>query len=779
MAPARRSSRLSGPRTRYTDDPFEVAGISGESGSEEAARAPRGKGKRRANRDISSDEEFANVGDGDEEEDFEDANEDDVLEDEEGGPLPGMDVVSEDEEISDAEGKAADGEVLVMRSRYNKKRRPDGTLALGPDETHYRGIWNPVEHVGKGVHLRLTFGTDERDLLAMVYARDRWFRGVDSTFPTRASLDEAQTMSNYGCGQTFGVDPEEMKREATRGWDWYYDDNIGGRFRKRQRIEKISEEEARRVYLPRPKKEKHTVIIGPTDNRIVTELGQEECLDFGEAWSEVKARKRKDAKPSEDTKTHPSSSVADEALNDSTQKPRKLREGWILNMGNKVQCLAWAPNQGGLTQYLAVVVPITEEQKKEYTKQAEPKGAPAFTPSELYPAALQIWSFKAKKDDIFTRRLDMTFKPKLRLVLCTDWGDLRRISWCPMARASREEDDEDISKNLGLLAGVWGDGTVKVLDIKLSRDPNATEFCKKYKPTNAVNTFLTDTCDTDRVLSPAFSAKPPSTVCSCVTWLSPSDIAVGCANGFVAIWNIASSDKRGTESDPLPYMYHQLHSTYVFSLASAYPTHPHLLGSVSMDGHTRLFSILDPQKDMVETTRMRMGSMHMSYSPFLQSFFSSDENDFVRLLALRRFFTTTTVAKLPSTVSALAPCSSWHPSALMGCTGGTVIAVNPLRRLLYTKERHWQQTWFTHEWAQGKKEGTSGVSRFHDGFRAENVSHLRSMMGEKLINGLVTITIYDDGTHITALSWNPNQRCAGWASAGMGCGLVRVEDLAL
>ncbi|KAL2008045.1 hypothetical protein VTN00DRAFT_8027 [Thermoascus crustaceus] len=765
MAPARRSTRLTGSRTRYTNDPFEAAGISGEdeSGSEEAAvrATARGKGKRRVNRGVSSDEEFA-ANDGDEEEDdddFEDA------EDEEGDgpPLPGMGVVSDEDEemISDAERKpvADGGEVFVMRSRYNKKRRPDGTIALGPDETHYRGIWNPMEHVGKGVHQRLTFGTDERDLLAMVYARDRWFRGVDSTFPTRASLDEAPTMSNYGCGQTFGADPEEMKREAMRGWDWYYDGGgIGGRFRKRQRVEKIDEKEARRVYLPRPKKGKHTVIFGPADNRKVCGLGQEECLDFGEAWSEVKvSRTKKDAQPFEDTENvPPSSSTADE---DMDQKPRKLREGWILNLGNKVQCLAWAPNQGGLTQYLAVVVPITEQQKSEFLTPAEPKGAPAFTPSEPYPAALQIWSFKARKNDAFTRRLDMTFKPKLRLVLCTDWGDLRRLAWCPMARASREEDEEDISKNLGLLAGVWGDGTVKVLDIKLSRDPNATEFYKVH--------------------SPAFSAKPPSTVCSCVTWLSPSDIAVGCANGFVAVWNIAAAEKRGTESDPLPYVYHQLHSTYIFSLASAYPTHPHLLGSVSIDGHTRLFSILDPQKDMVETTRMRMGSMHMSYSPFLQSFFSSDENDFVRLLALRRFFTTTTVARLPSTVSTMAPCSFWHPSALMGCTGGTVIAVNPLRRLLYTKERHWQQTWFTHEWAQGKEKESSGVSRFHDGFKAESVSQIRSMMGEKLINGLVIITNYDDGTHITALSWNPNQRCAGWASAGMGCGLVRVEDLAL
>lgn len=200
-----------------------------------------------------------------------------------------------------------------------------------------------------------------------------------------------------------------------------------------------------------------------------------------------------------------------------------------------------------------------------------------------------------------------------------------------------------------------------------------------------------------------------------------------------------------------------------------------------MDGQTRLTSILDPQKDVVETVRMRMGSMQMSYSPVLQAFFSNDENDFVRLLALRRFYSTITVARLPSTVFTLAPCSFWHPSALVGCTGGTVIAVNALRRLLHSREKNWHLSWFTHEWVRNKEENGVGVSRFFDGHRAESVSLMRSMVTDrrKLVNGALIVTIYEEKTHITALAWNPNRQCAGWASAGMGCGLVRVEDLAI
>lgn len=99
---------------------------------------------------------------------------------------------------------------------------------------------------------------------------------------------------------------------------------------------------------------------------------------------------------------------------------------------------------------------------------------------------------------------------------------------------------------------------------------------------------------------------------------------------------------------------------------------------------------------------------------------------------------------------------------------------------MHSKFKQWQQIWFKHEWVRGRGASGSGVSRFFDGFRIEQVALLRNLVGEqKLVNGHIVITIHDEETHVTSLAWNPNQSCAGWAAAGMGCGLVRVEDVAL
>src|SRR5207247_3114254 len=96
----------------------------------------------------------------------------------------------------------------------------------------------------------------------------------------------------------------------------------------------------------------------------------------------------------------------------STSRPQKVREGWILNLGNRVQCLAWAPNCTGASQYLAVSVPITEQQKIA-VGEAVPKGAPAFTHSAPYPAAIQLWSFESIKVGQELRRVAMSRQARL------------------------------------------------------------------------------------------------------------------------------------------------------------------------------------------------------------------------------------------------------------------------------------------------------------------------------------------------------------------------------
>ena len=46
-----------------------------------------------------------------------------------------------------------------------------------------------------------------------------------------------------------------------------------------------------------------------------------------------------------------------------------------------------------------------------------------------------------------------------------------------MGRAKRDADEQNGTKFVGLLAGIWGDGKMRVLDIKLSQG-EATEFGK-------------------------------------------------------------------------------------------------------------------------------------------------------------------------------------------------------------------------------------------------------------------------------------------------------------
>jgi transcription factor C subunit 6 len=139
--------------------------------------------------------------------------------------------------------------------------------------------------------------------------------------------------------------------------------------------------------------------------------------------------------------------------------------------------MAWAPNQDGLSQYLAIAAPITEEQKNELrTEESEPFSA--FQPSESFPSALQIWEFKAQESKTGTKSLDMDHKPQLRQVICADWGDLRRLAWCAMPRERRKEDEEHTKMPIGLLATVWTDGSLRVLDIKTDRGSQKTEYSK-------------------------------------------------------------------------------------------------------------------------------------------------------------------------------------------------------------------------------------------------------------------------------------------------------------
>ena len=456
MPSGRRSGRLKGPRAVYVDDPFKAAGLSDDEDSIEQEIPRKGKNKRAPTEDSASDDEFV-AGSGEEAD--ERIEEEDEAEDEPEGELEedfGSEADASDPEemeIDDIENTPRkERSMSYQQDASVRKRRADGTVVPSAEETHTRGIIEPRDHLSKGTYYTLTFGSDDRDLMPAVHFRMRWNKGVDAVFPSRYTLEETEKKPEYLYGPTFGVHPDDVLKESTRGWDWYYDRDIGERFRKRQRIETIEESMAFQKYLPQPDARKHGILLGPHDNQQLFELGYHESFDFGKAWENPNSKK---------------DSLGDEI--------KRIREGWILNIGHKAHCMAWAPNQNGLTQYLAVAAPITEDQKNQYrSEDSEPISS--FQPSEPFPSALQIWEFKGKPSETLTMALDMDSKPRLRQVLCADWGDLRRVVWCTLPRTERVEDKEEENESIGLLATVWGDGYVRVLDIKTRRGSQETEF---------------------------------------------------------------------------------------------------------------------------------------------------------------------------------------------------------------------------------------------------------------------------------------------------------------
>lgn len=317
----------------------------------------------------------------------------------------------------------------------------------------------------------------------------------------------------------------------------------------------------------------------------------------------------------------------------------------------------------------------------------------------------------------------------------------------------------------------------------------------------------------------AFEVKPPNTICTCLTWLSATDLAVGCANGFVAIWDLADAIPRtetltssnaaqpkpipstpSPDEMPRPYFYHCLHQSYVLSLVSTFPSNFHFLVSSSMDGYLRLTDVRNPMVDFVFSQRTRSMSPALDYHPHIQSFLAPEDNDFIQALPLRRFFSIVSFAKAPGQVVCIA-AGKVHSCTLTGSADGTVFATNPMRKVSRLKDSQYQQIWFRHEWVPtpklpqtlqsitaGEEETSSdgpnmqrhGVSRITEGYKVESLKIIKTGRGKiGMKDDNIHATIYDEETGVTQVAWNPNLHCGGWAAAGMGSGLVRVEDLAL
>lgn len=777
MVELRRSGRSRQVNKKYTVDPFtgleNVLYASDDSGSSDSTSLSSDSGEEFSANDSEKEFSADDVPDPPEDENLlpsvvsegNSSRESSITD-------PGPEVVNEDTFIVGSESGQDRPTTAKKRQKDTRDYRPD------PPLVHSRGISEFRIKGAKETRLIYTFGPSKEDIAPILKARDKW-----QPDPTLPSL-KADAYGVGGMAPSFYCAKGTIEREVCNSRKWYYEQGAKDAFTLRQETISLAAEDAV-SYMPKPTLNHHNFLMGPYGNQKFYTLRTGEKLSLNEPWTDPSNR------------------------NDSQYSSKLQRRGWILNLGNKIQNLEWLPNKTGATQYLSISVLQKNTTGRSYKPFQNPK-APSFTPQRPFPASIQIWGFKSSEDD----RLDPEKPPNLELVICTDWGSVKNFKWCPVGMMDVIKANDDGIIHMGLLAGIWGDGKVRVLDIQYPKHTTSSPFYLNIKQAS-------------------FECQPPNTLCTCLTWLSGTTIAVGTANGSIAIWTLTPELLSNTTPNLRPWLYHTLNASYIVNITSAYPSRPHFLATSSADGLVRLTDIRSPHLDSVLSARSRVFGVAIAWHEWTQSFLTSDENYCLRNQPIRRFYMHMASMRAEAQILAIAS-SQVHPSVLIGTADGFILASNPIRRVLDMKTEPWQQVWFGHEWrrgmnaketpendasAAGAEDEVSAatpvtqpaepstpnaldpqipssstattsrarpplsalrepLSRITDGHKPET-TQLQRAQGPNVQEGTRFATIYEEGTAVTQLAWNLNLRFGGWAAAGLGCGLVRVEDVAV
>lgn len=612
------------------------------------------------------------------------------------------------------------------------------------DKMRSRGLADFSKQGGQEVRLKDLFGPALSDLKPILKTRDEW--RLQETLPIRDS----------GLKRSYFESTEARAKDENALQTWYAETGHA-HFAKGQKSSSLSKEQGYK-YMINGAAESINVLMGTTTDPQLHPLAKNHFINIADPF-----------------------------------KDKNERRGWLFNLGSRIQDAQWMTNEDGSTQYLAVAVEQKDTSAQKSLPMEQPT-APAFSATKPFAAAIQIWAFESTQKNA----LDPSIKPRLALVICTDWGAPKQFRWSPI-----QPHDQKVplgakdAVNRGLLAGIWSDGRVRVLDIEIpmaASDPTEPEFTHFSQA--------------------AFDAAIPQTVPTCLHWLSGSTLAVGTSAGTLAIWTLnrpgtLSSTEAGSTS-PRPWFYKQIGDTYVLTLLSGWPSQPHFLSASTADGFARLYDIRSPDADTVASVRGRVLVVTQAWHEHTQSFIMPDEHYILKHNPIRRFYHNIYSSRAESSIVRVA-ASPVHPGVLIGGANGTVFATNPVGRVVNTKVVPWQQNWFVHEWRppvekmivkppaqdedmqdeevaeiripDSSRVPTSVLSepmvRITEGYRATQPGIQYSTTSKKKPENenSTLITIFEEQSSISALAWNPNLRFGTWAVAGMNSGLLRVEDL--
>ncbi|OLN97190.1 Transcription factor tau subunit sfc6 [Colletotrichum chlorophyti] len=320
--------------------------------------------------------------------------------------------------------------------------------------------------------------------------------------------------------------------------------------------------------------------------------------------------------------------------------------GWMLDVGGIVVGMDWAIRTEQAPQILALaVIPHSDQELGNEGAYDEKKGL------------IQFWELRGQKDD------DGIMQPlcrpaRLARSVCFDTGRVKRIKWCPVSY----RDDG----SLGLLAVLCGDGQVHIVSIKDVDDDEKDAFTKLEHP----------------IVSLGLPSET-NVVATCFAWININRIVLGHSDGSLTLWSITPR---------ICLARHDVHSTYVMHIDSAYPSDPYLVASTPIAGYTTLVDFSDPSCERTSFPCFTISPQPnlLQWNDHLRGFFNvvpsaNPLNASVGFVHSRWYAAQVRKVMDGDRLPTCLAVGMHHPFVLVGYLDGTVWAANPSNRIFASK----------------------------------------------------------------------------------------------
>lgn len=384
------------------------------------------------------------------------------------------------------------------------------------------------------------------------------------------------------------------------------------------------------------------------------------------------------------------------------------RRGLVFNAGGFVSDMAWTKIPDSQLQYLALSI-------SNDNKAADPNLRLSGKPVP-HSALINIYEF-----DILTGKLSLYYQ------LAHDFGLCWDIKWHPGFFAN--------PAYVGLLTGVFQDGSVKIIPVAKSKSLKIQHLQK-----------------------PSMSISSPESEITSFDFMDSDTICCGFQNGYFGQFKIQNSKL---------FKYKQVFESYIISTVVLRSNYENTLVCVSsVDGNCCIFDPKDIRLTKNFCTRTRgSNTLPLVYIPQLYTVVRTDSLSSVKAFTPRAIFVDHNICQHDNTVISLAS-SSLHPMLLSGSSDGSLLLNNIVRRMLQglksnTDIYRYIRLW---KWDYSESNNTYRLDANYQVYKFSNTETSNTRINHPALN-------------IQSVKWIDTQKCGKWYAFANSAGFIVIEKL--